>query len=80
MPNATFDSDMKKVVRPRKQFMFVGRDSQHKDMSEKDGTIDMSYQEKFSLICQLTLFEYQFKNKTNDIPRFLRTTACIRKA
>lgn len=40
----------------------------------------MSYEEKFALICQLTLFDYQLKNNCNDIPRFLRTTACIRKA
>ena len=48
-------------------------------MSRLDGTESLSYQKKFELICELTLFDYQLKNNTNDLPRFLRTTACIKK-
>ena len=49
-------------------------------MNELDGSVKLSYAKKFELICQLSLFEYQFRNKTTDVPRLLRTTACIRKA
>ena len=71
---------MRKRSITKKQFAFVGKDSDHGDLSRLDGTLGMSYEEKFSLICDLTTFDYQLKNNTNDIPRFLRTTACIRKA
>ena len=71
---------MKEKRGSKKQFAFIGKDSDHASVSRRDGTLGMSYQDKFSLICDLTLFEYQLKNNTNDIPRFLRTTACIRKA
>lgn len=62
-----------------KPFIFIGRDTELSRISDLDGTLELSYKEKFALICELTLFEYQLKNQTNDIPRFLRTTACIRK-
>lgn len=64
----------------KKEFVFVGSDDQHNKISHLDGTYKMTFHQKFDLICSLTLFEYQLKNGTNDIPRFLRTTACIRKA
>ena len=71
---------MRKKSVLKKQFSYVGRDSEHSAISRLDGTYRMSYEEKFALICELTLFEYQLKNNTDDVPRFLRTTACIRKA
>jgi len=61
-------------------FCFVGKDSDNYKLSRLDGTQDLTPEQKFELICDLTLFHYQLKNNTNDIPRFLRTTACIRKA
>jgi hypothetical protein len=70
---------MKTKVGQGKQFSFLGKDSDHHLLSSLDGTKQMSYPQKFELICQLSLFDYQLKNNTNDIPRLLRTTACIRK-
>ena len=61
-------------------FCFIGKDSDNNKLSHLDGTQSRTYEQKFELICDLTLFHYQLKNDTNDIPRFLRTTACIRKA
>jgi hypothetical protein len=64
----------------KKNFHFVGKDSDLERINELDGTTKLSYEQKFELACQLSLFEYQLRNKTNNVPRFLRTTACIRKA
>ena len=64
----------------KKQFVFLGKDNDHSKLSKVDGTLDLSHQEKFALICELTLFDYQLKSNTNDLPRLLRTTASIRKA
>ncbi len=61
-------------------FSFVGKDDMLDKINEMDGTLAMSIEQKFELICDLTLFNFQRVNNTNDIPRFLRTTACIRKA
>lgn len=63
-------------------FIYKGNDSdlKHVDFSEIDGTLSLSPEKKLELICQLSQFHYQVKNNTNDIPRLLRTTACIRKA
>jgi len=61
-------------------FCFVGHDKDHAKISELDGTHELTLAQKFEMICALSLFEYQMRNNTNDIPRFLRTTACIRKA
>jgi hypothetical protein len=66
----------------KKYYSYKGHDSDLKNLniSKLDGTLELSAEKKFELICELTLFHYQLKNNTNDIPRFLRTTACIRKA
>jgi hypothetical protein len=71
---------MSKRKRQGNTFSFIGRDERHAELSQLDGTLNLTYEEKFALICELTLFHYQLTNKTNDIPRLLRTTACIRKA
>jgi hypothetical protein len=70
---------MKKKLR-KKNFHFVGKDSDLRRINELDGTTELSYEKKFELACQLSLFEYQLRNNTTDVPRLLRTTACIRKA
>ncbi len=71
-----------KKVKRTKHYSYMYRDADlaKLNISEVDGTLELSAQEKFELICELTLFNYQLKNNTNDIPRFLRSTACIRKA
>lgn len=56
-----------------------GDDSAHSSMSTRDGTLSMSYQQKFEPICELTLFECELNSQTSEVPRLLRTTACIRK-
>ena len=63
-------------------FVFKGTDEDLNtvNLSEIDGTLALSPEKKLQLICELVTFNYQLKNKTNDIPRLLRTTACIRKA
>jgi hypothetical protein len=69
--------------RPRRLgagFKFVGSDDAHSDISSLDGTKWLTYAQKFELACQISLFAYQLKNSTDYVPRFLRTTACIRKA
>ncbi len=66
--------------RRRSGFSYVGSDKDHHKISAMDGTLDLSYEKKFELVCDLTLFRYQLRHNTNDLPRFLRTTACIRKA
>ena len=71
---------MDRKLKRKKGFSFVGRDSQLNELNERDGTLALSPAKKFELICDLTLFHYQRINNTNDIPRFLRTTACIRKS
>jgi hypothetical protein len=70
----------KKTARRDTVLVFVGGDDAHSDISSLDGTLRLSYAQKFELICQLSLFAYQLKNNTENVPRFLRTTACIRKA
>lgn len=62
--------------------MFKGtdKDLDTVNLSESDGTLALSPEKKLQLICELVTLNYQLKNKTNDIPRLLRTTACIRKA
>ena len=59
--------------------VFVGGDDKHSDISSLDGTLRLSYAQKFELICQLSLFAYQLKNNTEDLSRLLRTTAWIKK-
>lgn len=61
------------------QFVFQGKDHHHDKLHEIDGSLEQSPEEKFATICALTLFEYQLRNNTDDIPRLLRSTACIRK-
>lgn len=63
-----------------KAFCFKGSDDLHDKLHELDGSYDLTYEEKFEMLCELSLFHYQLKNSTDDIPRLLRTTACIRKA
>ena len=60
--------------------IFQGTDSELGALSEIDPVFSMSYVEKLTAIYELTLFEHQVRNETDDLPRFLRTTACIRKA
>lgn len=64
------------------QFSYKGTDTEldSLNLSKMDGTLDLSFEKKFELICELTLFHYQRTHNTNDLPRLLRTTACIRKA
>ena len=69
------------MMRKKKtKLIFSGSDDALDKLDCIDPVYRMSYQQKLTLIYQLTLFEYQFRNNTNDVPRFLRTTACIRKA
>jgi hypothetical protein len=70
----------KGLVRQGTGFQFVGSDDAHSDISSVDGTMGLAYAQKFELACQISLFAYQLKNGTEDVPRLLRTTACIRKA
>ena len=67
-------------ARRANDFEFVGFDEAHSDLSSLDGTRSLTYAQKFELICQLSLFAYQLKNNTENVPRLLRATACIRKA
>ena len=68
-----------KLRKKRSKVVFIGSDEMHSRISEIDSPSSMSYAEKLTLITQLSLFEFQLRNATNDLPRFLRTTACIRK-
>lgn len=70
--------EMKKSER-KKQFSFVGRDCDLDRLSEIDGSWEQTPEERFATICAISLFEYQLRNETADVPRLLRTTACIRK-
>jgi hypothetical protein len=63
----------------KKILIYKGHDSNNKNLIEIDSPLRMTYEEKLKLITALTLFEYQRKNNTTDVPRFLRTTALIRK-
>ena len=65
--------------RKRSKLLYLGNDSRLDELSEVDSLSSMSYTDKLTLIYQLTLFEFQMRNQTNDVPRLLRTTACIRK-
>ena len=67
-------------ARRANRFEFVGVDDAHSDLSSLDGSQSLTPAQKFELICQLSLFAYQLKNNTENVPRLLRTTACIRKA
>jgi hypothetical protein len=70
----------RRLIRRGAGFNFVGSDDAHSDISSLDGTKGLSYAQKFEIACQISLFAYQLKNSTDYVPRFLRTTACIRKA
>jgi hypothetical protein len=63
----------------RAKLVYIGSDSEHSRLHELDGSLDQTPEQKFALICALSLFDYQLRNNTDDIPRLLRTTACIRK-
>jgi hypothetical protein len=63
----------------RSKLLYLGTDNKLDALTEIDPLSSMSYTDKLTLIYQLSLFEYQMRNQTNDVPRLLRTTACIRK-
>lgn len=60
--------------------IFLGRDSELSRLSEIDPPSALSYAEKLTLISELVRFEFQLRTGESDVPRLLRTTACIRKA
>jgi hypothetical protein len=70
----------KRLVGRGAGFKFVGSDHAHSEISSLDGARGLTYAEKFELACQISLFAYQLKNRSEYVPRLLRTTACIRKA
>ena len=59
--------------------IYAGPDDQLASLDKDYLANGSSYAEKLSLMSQISLFEYQMRNNTNDLPRLLRTTACIRK-
>ena len=65
--------------RKRMKLVFIGSDADLEKLNSIDRVSSMSYLEKLAAIYQLTLFDYQVRNATDDVPRLLRTTACIRR-
>lgn len=65
--------------RRRSVFSFVGSDRDHNIIEDIDGSNSLSYAEKFELICDLSLFEYQVRNNTTEIPRLDKSVCFIRK-
>jgi hypothetical protein len=64
----------------KKVLYYLGSDQGLNSIHNYDQVFSMSVEKKFELICELGIFQYQLKNGTDAIPRFLRTTANIRKA
>ncbi len=71
-------SRLKKTKRAIK-LIYQGEDCENLNLSELDGSRQMTAEQKIATVCALSLMEYQIRNNTNVIPRLLRTTAVIRK-
>jgi hypothetical protein len=68
-----------KKSRRKTFFVYKGKDDDLELLSAIDPVAQLTFAEKAALITHLTTFHYQLQNNTTDVPRFLRTTALIRK-